>query len=148
MLKMKTTRYRQGNKYNAKKAQGYTSGKMYDSKAERDRAEYLKKSELEGEISGFAEHPKIQLTKYQTYKPDFVYTENGRLVFEDVKGAETERFKINVKLWRERGPGVLRISKRLGRYAKWSFKDIHPDTHDASMWDGFLAEGPTKESKP
>lgn len=142
MLKMKTTRYRMGNKYNAKKAQGFTSGKMYDSKAERDRAEYLKKVETDGEVSDFMEHPKVQLTKYQTYKPDFVYMENGRLVFEDVKGAETERFKINIKLWRERGPGVLRISKRQGKYGKWTFKDIHPDAHDASMWDGFRRAAP------
>lgn len=136
MLKMKTTRYRQGNKYHAQKTRGLTSGVMYDSKAERDRAEYLKKAEQDGEISALSEHPKVQLTKYQTYKPDFVYTENGRLVFEDVKGAETERFKINKKLWRERGPGVLRISKRLGKYGKWQFKDLHPDTYDATMWDG------------
>jgi hypothetical protein len=144
MLKMKTTRYRQGNKYNAKKTKGFTSGKLYDSKAERDRAEYLKKSETEGEISAFAEHPKVQLTKYQTYKPDFVYSESDRLVFEDVMGAETDRFKINVKLWRERGPGVLRISKRMGRYGKWTFKDIHPDTHAPEMWDGYSAS----EAKP
>ena len=149
MLKWKTTRYRMGNKYHAKKAQGYTSGKMYDSMAERDRAEYLKKAEAEGEISHLVEHPKVQLTKYQTYKPDFAYLENGRAVFEDVKGAETERFKINVKLWRERGPGVLRISKRQGKYGKWTFKDIHPDTHDASMSDALegaaLGEGQRPE---
>lgn len=134
MLKMKTTRYRMGNKYNAKKAQGYTSGKMYDSMAERDRAERLKKDETDGEISDLVEHPKVQLTKYQTYKPDFCYKENGRLVFEDVKGAETERFRINMKLWRERGPGVLRVSKRLGKRGKWTIKDIHPDSYDLTMW--------------
>lgn len=135
MLKRSTTQYRMGNKYHAKKALGYTSGKMYDSKAERDRAEYLKAEETEKRIESFQEHPKVNLTKYHPYKPDFVYYENSRLVFEDVKGAETDRFRINKQLWRERGPGVLRISKRHGKYGKWTFKDIHPDTIDETMWD-------------
>lgn len=134
MLKYKTTQYRQGNKFNAKKSRGFTSGKIYDSMAERDRAEYLKKQEQDGEISNLIEQPKVQLTKFHRYKPDFCYQENGRLVFEDCKGAITDRFRINCNLWRERGPGVLRVSKRQGKYGKWSFKEIRPDTHDESMW--------------
>lgn len=146
MLKMKTTRYRQGNKYHAQKTQGFTSGKMYDSKAERDRAEYLKIEETEKRIEALSEHPKISLTKFHTYKPDFVYYENSRLVFEDCKGAITDRFRINMKLWRERGPGVLRISKRAGKYGKWQFKDLHPETIDPTMWDGYQGEAPEGES--
>lgn len=136
MLKMKTTRYRQGNKFNAKKTRGYTSGKIYDSKAERDRAEVLKLDEAAGKISEFEEQPKVNLTKFHTYKPDYVYLENGRVVFEDCKGVESDRFKINKKLWRERGPGVLRISKRAGKYGKWITKDLHPEITDETMWEG------------
>jgi hypothetical protein len=132
MLKVKTTRRR--NKFGAFRTKGLTSDKMYDSKAEMNRAEYLKKAELDGEISGLVEQPKVQLARFHAYKPDFTYIENGRRVFEDVKGAETERFRINKNLWRERGPGVLRISKRQGRYGKWQYKDIFPDTHDETMW--------------
>lgn len=134
MLKMKTTRYRAGNKYHAKKAVGFTTGKLYDSMGERDRAEWLKKAEQDGEIESLSEHPKVQLTKYHAYKPDFTYLENGRRVFEDFKGAETERFRINKKLWKERGPGVLRISKRRGKYGKVTYQDIHPDTYDETLW--------------
>lgn len=134
MLKMKTTRYRQGNKYNAKKSQGFTSGKIYDSKAERDRAEYLKAQERDGEIENLIEQPVVQLTKFHRYKPDFCYKEKGRLVFEDCKGAVTDRFRINCNLWRERGPGVLRISKRQYSSSKWGFKEIYPDSYDDRMW--------------
>ena len=134
MLRMQTTRYRQGNKFNAKKVKGFTSDKIYDSMAERNRAEYLKDMETKGEIEDLREQPKVQLSKYHTYKPDFCYLENGRRVFEDHKGAETERFRINVKLWRERGPGVLRITKRRGKYGKFFAKDIHPDQYDESLW--------------
>ena len=134
MLKWKTTQYRKGNKYNARKTQGLTSGKLYDSKAERDRAEWLKAAEADGTITNLIEHPQVQLTKFHKYKPDFCYQEDGRLVFEDVKGAVTDRFRINCNLWRERGPGVLRISKRLYSSSKWSFKEIRPDTHDETMW--------------
>jgi hypothetical protein len=144
MLKMKTTRYRQGNKFNAQKTKGFTSGKMYDSKAERDRAEYLKAEETEGGIFAFAEQPKVNLTKFHIYKPDYVYLENGRLVFEDCKGVIGDRFRINMKLWRERGPGVLRVSKRAGKYGKWQFKDLHPEIIDPTMWEGFPGEAPPK----
>lgn len=139
MLKLKTTRYRQGNKYNAQKTKGYTSGRMYDSKAERDRAEVLKLDETAGKIQAFSEQPKVNLTKFHTYKPDYVYLENGRLVFEDCKGVESDRFKINKKLWRERGPGVLRISKRAGKYGKWTLKDLYPEVTAPEMWEGYEA---------
>lgn len=133
MLKWKTTQRR--NKFGAQKTRGLTSGKLYDSKAEMNRAEYLKKQEQDGEISDLSEQPKVQLTQYHAYKPDFTYMENGRRVFEDVKGVETERFRINKNLWRERAPGILRISKRQGKYGKWTFKEIRPDTFDDSMWN-------------
>lgn len=132
MLKWKTTQRR--NKFGAVKTRGLTSGKMYDSKAERDRAEWLKEAEAKGEIQNLIEQPKVQLTKFHGYKPDFCYQENGRLVFEDCKGAVTDRFRINCKLWRERAPGVLRISKRQGKYGKWACKEIRPDTYDDTMW--------------
>lgn len=135
MLKMKTTRYRQGNKYHAKKAKGWTSGKMYHSSGERDRAEVLKLMEKAGEIEALEEQPKVMMTKYHPYHPDFTYLEKGRRVFEDFKGAETERFKINCNLWRERGPGVLRITRRRGKYGKVLAKEIYPDTYDESMWE-------------
>lgn len=134
MLKMKTTRSK-GNKFHAQKAKGFTSGKIYDSKAERDRAEWLKEAETKGEIENLIEHPVVQLTRFHKYKPDFCYIEGGRLVFEDVKGAVTDRFRINCNLWRERAPGILRITKRLYSSSKWSSKEIRPETHDEGMWN-------------
>lgn len=132
MLKWKTTQRR--NKFGAVKTRGLTSDTLYASKAEMNRAEVLKKQEQDGEITDLVEQPKVHLSKYHSYKPDFGYTENGRRVFEDVKGAETDRFRINMNLWRERGPGVLRVSKRQGKYGKWQYRDIHPDTYDETMW--------------
>lgn len=121
-----------GNKYGAKKTPGLTSSKMYPSALERNRAEYLKAMQADKEIEHYEEQPRVWLAKYHSYHPDFVYMEGGRWVFEDAKGAETERFHINCNLWREKGPGVLRISKQGKR--GFRYRDIHPDIYDFSLW--------------
>lgn len=104
------------NKYGAKKAGSLLfSGRMFDSKAERDRAEYLKIMEDDGEIQDLELQPQTSLTRAEIgYKPDFVYTENGVRIYEDVKGVETEGFRIKARLWKKYGPGPLRITKRKG----------------------------------
>jgi Protein of unknown function (DUF1064) len=101
-----------GNKYGAQKAKGYTSGRLYDSTAERDRAEILRELEREGKISDLREQVTVELEPGVRYKPDFDYIEAGRRVYEDVKGVVTERFRLIMALWRLHGKGPLRVTQR------------------------------------
>ena len=62
------------------------------------------------------------------YKPDFAYTENDVRIYEDVKGVETEGFRIKSKLWKKYGPGPLRITKRKGTKSPFTItKTIYVD---------------------
>lgn len=121
------------NKYGAKAAFGST-GTKYRSILERDRAETLKLHLAAGTIRSLTEQPYVQMAMFHSYKPDFTYVDaqSGIRVFEDTKGVSTDRFRINVKLWRERGPGLLRISRRKGKI--WTIEDIMPRTIDEGMW--------------
>lgn len=97
-------------KYNAKRTG------QFDSIAEARRFQELLFLEKAGEISDLAVHPvyiiqegftdpmsgRIQAIKYEA---DFRYTENGRVVVEDVKGVETEAFKLKRKLFLRRMAG-------------------------------------------
>jgi hypothetical protein len=121
-----------GNKYRAKKSRNL-SGHLAGSGLERRRGDELILQQRGRIISGLEFQPKVQLRKYHTYKPDhFFFDEGGRRIYDDAKGAETERFKINCRLWKECGPGILRISKQTEK-GFWIFKDIIPDKIDESM---------------
>lgn len=84
------------NKYNAKKIT--VDGKTFDSKKEADRYKELKLLEKAGQITDLATQVSFCLIPKQvddngkvveracTYKADFVYTENGKRIVEDVKG--------------------------------------------------------------
>jgi len=104
------------NKYGAKKAGSLLfEGRMFDSKAERDRAEQLKVMEKDGDIQELELQPQTSLSRAEIgYKPDFAYTENGVRIYEDVKGVETEGFRLKARLWKKYGFGPLRITKRKG----------------------------------
>ncbi len=105
--------WRMSNKYHAKRA--LWNGRWYDSTAERDYALELDALARAGEISELQMQPRVELDRGIFYKPDFCFQEHGRYVWVDVKGVETERFRLLCKLWRNRGPGPLRIIKRAGR---------------------------------
>lgn len=104
------------NKYGAKKAGSLLfEGRMFDSKAERDRAEQLKVMEKDGDIQDLELQPQTSLSRAEIgYKPDFAYVENGVQIYEDVKGVETEGFRLKARLWKKYGFGPLRITKRKG----------------------------------
>lgn len=78
------------NKYNAKKT--YVDGIAFDSKKEAKRYQELKLLERGGVISDLDCQVKFELIPKQEgerpcyYVADFVYTENGKKVVEDVKG--------------------------------------------------------------
>ena len=102
-----------GNKYHARKA--LFQGRLYDSTAERDYAHELDILMRAGEIFDLDTQPRIELEPGVFYKPDFSFTEHGRRVYVDVKGVETERFSLICRIWRNWGPGPLRIVKRSAR---------------------------------
>lgn len=100
------------NKYGAK--QTLALGRRFDSGAEAARAAELSLLERAGAIADLVFQPRVELEPGIFYRPDFAYRERGRVVWEDVKGVETERFRLIKRLWRLHGGGPLRITKRSG----------------------------------
>lgn len=98
------------NKYHNKKT---TVGDItFDSRAEAARYAELKLLERAGAISGLRLQVSFELVPKQSgersvvYKADFVYTERGRTVVEDVKGMRTRDYIIKRKLLKWRYPDV------------------------------------------
>ncbi|MFA6270299.1 MAG: DUF1064 domain-containing protein [Candidatus Paceibacterota bacterium] len=87
-------------------------GFHFDSQAELARYHELKLMERNGDIDSLTVHPVFPLMEgfmYQgkkirgiSYEADFSYYENGEHVVEDVKGVETEGFKLKSKLFKAR----------------------------------------------
>jgi ribosomal protein S8 len=86
------------SKYNNRKTQ--VDGIWFDSKVEAERYRDLRILEAAGEISKLEVHPKFTLVpgftpingkreKAITYKADFSYIENGKVIVEDVKSVAT-----------------------------------------------------------
>lgn len=96
------------SKYNSKKTA--VNGQVFDSKKEARRYQELKLLEKAGEIQDLRTQVKFVLIPSQrdetgkvverecSYKADFVYTEDGETVVEDVKGYRTEAYIIKRKL--------------------------------------------------
>ncbi len=125
--KAQLARPKRANKYNAVKSKSVITKRWYDSGAERDFADVLEARAADGLITDLIAQPVIELGPEGEikYKPDFVYWELSNLgvytptktrqVWVDVKGVETERFKIIKRLWKYNGPGPLEIVKRKGK---------------------------------
>jgi len=96
------------HKYNAKKTQidGFTFGSIREGK----RYQELILLERAGEITDLTIHPRFLLQEgFEDvnpiyYEADFRYTEGDALVVEDVKGHETEGFRLKSKLFRFKYP--------------------------------------------
>lgn len=95
----------------------YVGNIRFDSKAEARRYEQLISLQQAGEISGLKCHPRYNVRPKMTdefgithskmdYIADFSYTENGKLVVEDVKGVETAIFKKKKALFLKRYPEI------------------------------------------
>lgn len=108
------------NKYYNKKV--VIDGIRFDSQKESVRYKELKLLERAGEISNLELQPKFLLQKGfkkngKTYKAiyyiaDFTYFLNGKIVVEDVKGVETNEFKLKHKLFEYKYPDLeLKIIK-------------------------------------
>lgn len=95
------------NKYRNRKT--VLDGVMYDSAKEARRGAELRLMERAGLIKDLCAQVKYTLIPAQkrdgkiverpvTYVADFVYTENGETVVEDVKGVRTKEYIIKRKL--------------------------------------------------
>mgnify|MGYP000920856240 FL=1 len=105
------------SKYNSKRI--HVDGVLFDSKKEADYYGDLKLQLKAGAIKGFCRQPEFILTagfgnrKPVTYKADFiVFNLDGTADVIDVKGVETEVFKIKKKLFADKFPELeLKIEK-------------------------------------
>lgn len=108
------------NKYRNKKTQ--IDMYVFDSIAESKRYKELILLKRAGKISELQLQPKFLLQESfrkngKTYRKieyigDFMYEENGKIIVEDVKGKETEVFKLKRKLFEKKYMGLeLRIIK-------------------------------------
>ena len=100
------------SKYKNKKTQ--VDMYVFDSIAESKRYKELALLEKAGKITKLELQPRFLLQESfkkngKTYRKieyiaDFKYMENGQLIVEDVKGKETEVFKLKRKLFEKKYP--------------------------------------------
>ncbi len=130
------------NKYHAKPVR--EGGRFYASTAERDYHDELKLREQAGDVRNIVVQPPVSLVASITYRPDYKFDERGlrpdawRTIWVDVKGVMTREFLLKLKLWREFGPGPLRIVQRKGRRAQFmTTREVYPKPSSAKS----LCEG-------
>lgn len=108
------------NKYRNKKVQ--IDMYVFDSIAESRRYKELVLLQRAGKITELQLQPKFLLQesfrkngktfRKIEYIADFMYEENNKIIVEDVKGKETEVFKLKRKLFEKKYPVLeLRIIK-------------------------------------
>lgn len=105
---------RSPSKFGNRQVRAY--GFTFDSGAELRRYEYLKLLELGGEIVDLQVHPRYVVADAVdwnggtlpaiAYEADFAYSQNGKPIVEDVKGAVTRVFVIKRSLFVQRNPGI------------------------------------------
>ena len=86
-------------------------GITFDSKAEANRYCELRAAKRAGTIQGFGIQPSFVLEGSVRYRPDFIVCDlGGHIWVEDVKGVETQAFRLKRKLWEQRYPWMeLRV---------------------------------------
>ena len=118
--------FRRYSKYNAKKVE--IDGIKFDSKAEGGYYLHLKQQVTERQILGFERQKRMLLQEGFSvegvkgkirpifYVVDFIITENdGTLTYVDVKGMETDVFKLKKKLFMKRyNTALLKVKKTKG----------------------------------
>jgi hypothetical protein len=101
------------NKYKAVKVSH--SGYYFASKGEAALFDILRLRELSKEITDLKCQVSVYLTKSRIqYIADFSHNENGETVYDEYKGFETDVWRIKRRLWKNYGPGVLRVYKKRG----------------------------------
>jgi hypothetical protein len=98
------------NKYRNIKTE--VDGMTFDSKAEARRYNELKLLKRAGKIRWFSCQPSFMLHGGIRYRPDFIVSDGTTIWVEDVKGVETQAFKLKQKLWNALYDGLeLRVIK-------------------------------------
>ena len=98
------------HKYNAVPTE--LDGIKFDSKAEARRYGELELMKIAGEIDWFQRQPSFLLPGNIRYRPDFIVGKDNQIWLEDVKGMETQVFKIKKKQMAECYPSLeLRVIK-------------------------------------
>ena len=124
----KSSKLEGGNKFNAKKV--YVDGIRFDSIAESERWPILQLNERAGIISDLDRQVVITFESGVTWKIDFVYTEDGATVYEDVKGKITQDYRIKrdtiiFEIQAGIRDGIYREVKKEGR--RWSVKEYRKE---------------------
>ena len=97
-LSKRTTKTPKQSKYRNVKTE--VDGICFDSKAEARRYTELKLLADADEIMGFGRQPSFVLPGGIRYMPDFIVCGiDGAVWIEDVKGVETQAFKLKKRLW-------------------------------------------------
>ena len=113
-------RRQKGSKYKNTKVE--IDGIKFDSKSEAKRYQVLKILVDQGEITKLQLQPRFLLQesfkkngktfRKIEYIADFMYEENGEKVVEDVKGMQTDVFKLKMKMFEYKYPELtLKITK-------------------------------------
>lgn len=112
---MKRKRSKFGNKWTR------VDGIKFQSKAEAARYKFLKKLEEKGVIFDLKWQVTFDLVAKIRYRADFTYLEGGdpELVVEDVKGQETDVFRLKEKLFRHFHPHLRFRIVKLWRNTDW-----------------------------
>lgn len=107
-------------------------GRSFGSKAESQAYLWLKDLEKLGEITNIRHQVRIELlpgarNERVDYIVDFVVFDVALCmdIYIEVKGFETDKWKIKLKLWRHFGPGILRVYK-VGWGKLGLDEEIHP----------------------
>ena len=85
-------------------------GITFASRREAERYQELKLLQMAGEITDLKLQPRFRLMDATNtdrgvdYIADFMYTENGVQVVEDVKGVQTRVFRIKAKMFKSKYP--------------------------------------------
>lgn len=78
----------------------FVDGIWFQSKKEARRYGELKLLAKAGKIADLRRQVPFELVQTVVYKADFVYSENGETIVEDVKGKPTREYKAKKKLMR------------------------------------------------
>lgn len=116
-----------GNKYGAKKVN--YEGTTYDSKMEFSGLTMLRARENNGEIKDIIHHPG-QIILFSNiygkiiYKPDysFFHIPTNLLRYCEIKGFDTDTWRLKKVLWGSFGPAILEIYK--GDHKRLYLKEI------------------------
>lgn len=103
-------------KYGNQKAESEYPGYSFSSQLERDLFSFLKGLEAAGEIRELKVQASVYLTRARIlYKPDFkAIDSDGKTVYFEAKGFETDVWRIKRRLFIEYGDGKLEIYRRRG----------------------------------